>query len=115
MRRAGERGFPGFDFIESVLKDINLLGRFNAVFSDGEYLYVYRDQQGYNGLSYLERRPPFEVANYRDLDWTVDLSIEKDPSVHGVIISSHPQTEKENWIPLQEGLLSVFKNGERVY
>lgn len=45
MRRAGERGFPGFDFIESVLKDINLLGRFNAVFSDGEYLYVYRDQQ----------------------------------------------------------------------
>jgi glutamine amidotransferase len=92
MRRNGMTGYPGFDFIESVLGEINLYGNFNAVFSDGRYLYVYRDKRGYNGLGYVERRSPFELVHYKDTDWTVDLSMEKNPSVQGVIVSSHPQT-----------------------
>ena len=115
MRQNGQRGYPSFDFMESVLKDINVNGRFNVVFSDGEYMYVYRDENGYNGLSYLQRRAPFNVAHYEDMDWTVDLQLEKDPFVQGVIISSHPQTRDENWLELSPGRLHVFKKGEKMY
>jgi len=115
MRQNGQRGYPSFEFFESVMQEINPFGNFNAIFSDGEYLYVYRDTRGYNGLNYLERQAPFNFAEYRDMEWSVDLSLEKDPSISGVIISSHPQTEHENWLPLQPGMLHVFKGGIKVF
>lgn len=103
-----------FSHIESILKEINNYGNFNCLFSDGEYLFCYRDKNGYNGLCYVKREPPYSEISLADEDYTIDLGAKKDPSEQGYIIASKPLTSEE-WIDLPTGALTVFKGNEIVY
>lgn len=115
MERKASGGFmPDFDSIENILKEINTYGKFNAVFSDGTTLYVYRDQHGYNGLNMAQRQWPFGAITGLDNHAQVDLGAVKNPEVYGFIISSHAQTNGEKWLPLEPGRLSVFRNGQMI-
>ena len=103
---------PSFDFIEDILHQINAYGHFNAVFSDSESLFVYRDRNGYNGLHFAQRQWPFGTFTFRDSQVCIDLSAHKSPQMFGVVIATKPQTDGEHWQELDRGRLTVFRNGK---
>jgi glutamine amidotransferase len=105
---------PSYDFIESVLQQINAYGRFNAVFSDSESLYVYHDMHGYNGLRFTERTFPFSRVVFRDSGAAIDLSAYKTSDTRGYIIATAAQTDGEVWQSFTPGKLAVFKAGMRI-
>jgi predicted glutamine amidotransferase len=100
--------------IEAVLRDFNRLGTMNVLFSEGDHLYCYRDQDGYNGLCMTERTAPFHTVSLRDEDWEVDLDEEKRSDQRGFVIATRPLTS-EQWYDLTPGALRVFQDGACVY
>lgn len=106
-----------FSILKWILQDVNKLGRFNCIFSDGEYLFCYHsriDNPTGRELHLLQRKSPFGSIKLLDDDWEVDLQEEKDPNQTGYIIATEPLTN-EHWIPFKTGELKVFKNGEMIY
>lgn len=106
--------FTDFERIEALLREFNRFGTMNILFSEGNHLYSYRDQNGYNGLCMTERRAPFNRVSLRDEDWEVDLDEEKRPDQRGFVIATRPLTD-EKWDDLPSGSLRVFKDGQCVY
>lgn len=103
-----------FEAVQVVLRDFNRFGTMNLLFSEGEHLFSYRDQDGYNGLCLVERSAPFDRVSLQDDDWEVDLAEEKRPEQQGFVIATHPLTD-EPWGDLSPGCLAVFRDGERIY
>jgi glutamine amidotransferase len=103
-----------FDWLAGVLREINGYGRFNCIFSDGEHLFCYFDESGYNGMVFLRREPPYGKVRLADEDWEIDLSGEKGPGERGYIVATKKLTN-ERWRELVPGELIVFKDGKMVY
>ena len=106
--------FTDFQAIHAILHEFNQSGEMNLLFSDGEHLYVYRDQRAYKRLCIRERRAPFGKVSLRDEDWQVNLDHEKRADQRGFLIASQPLT-REKWEDLAPGSLSVFKDGDRIF
>ena len=106
-----------FRWLHEKFREINELGSFNCLMSDGTYLFAYHDVNGYNGLYFVRREPPFGVVELRDEDFVidlVDLAKKKDPSQRGYVIASKPLTN-EDWQKLEPGGLLVLRDGEIAY
>lgn len=73
---------------EALCREIDGWGRFNALFSDGRTLWVYRDLEGYKGLSWR-------------------------PTEAGTLIASTP-LDGGPWAPLEPGRLAQFRDGEKI-
>ncbi len=106
--------FTEYKKIERLLQEFNRNGTMNLVFSEGNHLYVYRDQNGYKGLCMTERSAPFGKVSLQDEDWNVNLAEEKRSDQRGFVIATHKLTD-EKWTDLKVGSLTVFKNGKQVY
>jgi predicted glutamine amidotransferase len=104
-----------YPLIEDFLKDLNVAGDLNLLFSGGKRLYCYHDQGGYNGLCYTHRQAPFSHVSLRDEDWEVDLGEEKAPDQKGFVIASRKLTDGEDWPAFRPGSLMVFERGDVVY
>jgi glutamine amidotransferase len=102
------------DWLTEKLREINDLGHFNCIFSDGEYLFCYYDQGGYSGLCFLHRRAPYGQVQLLDEDFEINLSEEKDPIQRGFIIATKGLTD-EPWESFIPGELIVFENGKIVF
>lgn len=103
-----------FDIVAETLREINKLGKFNCIFSNGEFLFCYHDMDNDVGLRMLRRVPPYGMIKLLDEDWEIDLSEQKDPSQRGYIIATRDLTN-ESWESFQPGELKVFKDGEIIY
>jgi predicted glutamine amidotransferase len=67
-----------FDYIYKALVHINgTEGSFNCIFSDGIFLFCYRDKHGQRELHYVQRKYPFHTTILRDNDFEVDLEVMK--------------------------------------
>ena len=75
--------------------NIECAGSFNVIFSDGRYLFAYRDVHGQRPLYYINREYPFATTVFRDSDIEVNLNIEKGRDEVGYIIASAPLTDEE--------------------
>ena len=104
----------GLDWLWRELRTINDYGNFNCIFSDGIHLFCYHDENGYNGLRYLNRKAPFGPVNLSDEDYQIDLSQQETPYQNGYIIASHPLTDEE-WKSFSSGQLKVFKKGQTIF
>ncbi|ENN96679.1 glutamine amidotransferase [Methanocaldococcus villosus KIN24-T80] len=104
----------GFDALLDILYEINSCGPFNCLFSDGEYLFAYKDYEGKRDLYFLKRTPPYKPIKLIDEDYTVNLGDIKNPKEEGFIIATNPLTN-ENWQHFKNGELIVFKNWEMIY
>ena len=78
-----------FDWLQNELKKINDFGSLNCIFSDGEYLFVYYDKNGYKSLYSSKLK-------------------------NGFVIATTPLT-KEKWDKIKKGQLLVFKEGEKIF
>lgn len=106
--------FTDFAGIEALLRELNIHGSLNLLFSEGEHLFAYRDLGGCNGLCVTRRQAPFGGVRLRDADWRVDLAEDKDPAQRGFVVATRPLTD-ERWEELAPGALAVFARGERAY
>jgi glutamine amidotransferase len=103
-----------FDWLNEKLREINEYGSFNCIFSDGEHLFCYHDKDGYNGLCFTHRKPPYDQIKLLDNDWDINLAGEKDPKQTGFIVATRRLTN-EHWEDFKPGELIVFKDGMRIY
>jgi len=103
-----------FEWLARKLREINEYGTFNCIFSDGRFLFCYYDVSGYNGLCFVQRKPPYGRIRLRDKDWEINLAGEKDPRQRGFVIATRRLTNEE-WISFCPGELIVFKDGELIY
>jgi len=110
-------GFTDNDLwsIYDILTNINVQadGAFNAIFTDGTYLFCYRDVIGARRLYYLYRQYPFAETELRDSDILINLNHEKGRTEKGYIIATEPLSA-EDWVSFQPGQLLVFRNGTKV-
>ncbi|ADC69217.1 glutamine amidotransferase class-II [Methanocaldococcus sp. FS406-22] len=114
-RRGIEWNKEGFDELLDILRrKINKYGAFNCLFSDGEYLFAYRDCKGRRKLHFLKRKPPYGRIRLEDEDYVINLGDVKSANEEGFIIATNPLTN-ENWMSFENGELIVFKNGEMIY
>ncbi len=101
-----------FSWIAEKLKQINVLGHFNCLFSDGTHLFCYNDKSGYKSLYYLRRVSPFaEPPEPDEEENTSSRKGEKDLNQFGYIVSTTPLTNEKGWIQFNPGELVVFGNG----
>lgn len=103
-----------FDWLKEKLREINNYGNFNCIFSNGEYLFCYYDQNGYNGLCFVKREAPFSTVHLKDEDFEIDLADEKDPSQKGFIVATRRLTD-ERWESFNPGELIVFRDGNIIF
>ncbi len=103
-----------FDWLAEKLERINQYGNFNCIFSDGKFLFCYHDKNGYNGLCFVQRKPPYGQIQLLDEDWKINLAEEKDPEQTGYIIATRKLTN-EQWKNFKPGELIIFKNGKMIY
>lgn len=119
LDRIDEKGMENwqnddFAWLAGVLADINSYGQFNTIFSDGEHLFCYFDMNGYNGLFYTQRTPPYRKIQLKDGDWKINLKEVKEPGERGYIIATKPLTDEE-WEGFIPGELIVFREGVMIY
>jgi len=103
-----------FDWLHEQLLEINSNGSLNCLMSNGEYLFCYRDKNGWRDLNYVFRKAPFHVVRLVDEDFVINLAEEKRPTQRGFIIATDPLTN-ESWMKISKGNLKVFKDGDIVY
>lgn len=103
-----------FKWLYTQLEEMNQMGYFNCLLSNGELLFCYHDRDGYKGLRFIQREAPFSVVRLQDEDYVINLKEEKEPSQRGVIVATTPLTN-EDWEYFEPGELLVIKNGEILY
>lgn len=102
-----------FQWLNQKLKDINANGKFNCIFSDGEHLFCYHDENDFKDYCLLQRKGPYGEIKMKEDEFEFNLPQEKF-SQTGYFVATNPLTEDE-WISFLPGELVVFKNGEIVY
>ncbi|NVK26280.1 MAG: class II glutamine amidotransferase [Gammaproteobacteria bacterium] len=97
-----------FRYIARLCKQLNKLGVFNALISDGVYLLAFCS----NNLHWITRRAPFGEANLIDKEMSVNFSeVTTDKDVV-TVIATRPLTDNEQWTQLQANEWKLFKLGE---
>ncbi|MBL8994727.1 MAG: class II glutamine amidotransferase, partial [Spirochaetia bacterium] len=79
--------------LQTFFQKLNRHGPFNCLFSNGEVLFCYHDDNGYNGMVYR---------------------IEKNPTANTIVVASKPLSD-ESWTPVNRGQLVVLRAGEKIY
>lgn len=96
-----------FQFIASLCDQINELGVFNLILSDGEYVFAYCS----NNLHYITRRAPFQEASLIDAEMVVDFKKETTPNDVVTVIATQPLTDNEEWYQFSSKEWKVFRKG----
>lgn len=102
-----------FRWLAGLLRHINEGGGFNAIMSDGRYLFCFADQYS-SGLYYAEIVAPFDDITLQDECCKIEIAVEHNPAVHLVAVSSNP-ISCHDWKKIPEGQLMVFKDGQLVF
>lgn len=97
-------------FIGRLCGQINQLGVFNLLLSDGDHLFCYCA----NNLHYITRRAPFGKASLIDAEVVVDFQQETTENDIVTVIATQPLTDDESWHKFNPGQWKVFKLGEIV-
>ena len=99
-----------FRYIARLCKELNKLGVFNALISDGIHLLAFCS----NNLHWITRRAPFGEANLIDKEMNVNFSkVTTDKDVV-TVIATRPLTDNEQWTQLKANEWKLFKLGEVV-
>jgi predicted glutamine amidotransferase len=119
-RQIGLWKIKDFQFIEELLQRINdEQNTLNCIFSDGEHLFCYSDENDHNnGLRYVKQTHPYGIVELVSSDEKLGhINIHSDskkPSQTGYIISTRILT-KERWTEFDGGELIVFRHGKVIY
>jgi glutamine amidotransferase len=99
-----------FRYVAKLCRQLDELGVFNALISDGENLLAYCS----NNLHWLTRRAPFGEANLIDKEMCVNFSEVTTENDVVTVIATRPLTDNEQWTKLNPTDWVLFKYGEMV-
>jgi glutamine amidotransferase len=103
---------PGFlfNFIAQLSQQVNSLGVFNLLISNGQQLFAFCS----NNLHWLTRRAPFGEASLIDAEMVVDFKQETTSNDIVTVIATQPLTDDEKWHKMKPGQWQVFCLGEAI-
>lgn len=101
-----------FRWLSGLLQRLNSGGGFNAVMSNGKYLFAYADKDA-SGLYSAEIAAPFDDITLQDDFCKINMAGESNPSQVSVI-SSNPLSNHK-WIRFDCGELRVYYDGACVF
>ena len=89
---------------------VQALGKFNFLMSDGQTTYAYAD----TSLHYLERKhfEPTQCIRLKDADLEFRLGDQKDPAEIATLIATEPLSDESGWTKLRAKSLAVVQDGE---
>ena len=91
------------------LQQINAGGTLNCLLSDGEHLWIYRDQTGWKGLTL--RKVRFRTQDERTFEDNMsEVTVSGDIANRGFVCATRPLSET-GWHPLELGSLTVVAAG----
>lgn len=93
--------------VREKAREIARFGTFNFLLSNGEILIVHCSTD----LHYLIRQHPFDKAELKDLDVTVDFKQVTTPRDRVAVIATEPLTANEAWTRITPGQCVVFQDG----
>ena len=96
--------------LEEWLQQLAKHGTCNVLMSDSRALYAFCTTH----LSMLTRRAPFSEASLIDTDLIVNFKEVTTSSDVVTVLATHPLTEGEGWQSLEQGVLHVFSDGEKI-
>jgi glutamine amidotransferase len=99
-----------FRYMAKLCKQLDDLGVFNALISDGIHVLAYCS----NSLTWITRRAPFGQASLIDKDVTVNFSEETTDNDIVTVIATRPLTDNENWHKLESKQWVLFKLGVKL-
>ena len=97
-----------FQYVSQLAKEINQLGIFNMMLTNGEFLMCFCS----TNLSYITRRAPFGEATLLDTEMAVDFNKETTANDIVTVIATKPLTDNENWHKLLPNQWCLFRSGE---
>lgn len=100
-----------FRFVKKCALELNQLGVFNLLFSNGQYLFVYCSTK----LHYITRQSPFGKARLIDEDVEIDFQQHTTPNDIVTIIATNPLTLNEHWHKILPSEGHLFKQGKQIF
>lgn len=102
-----------FQVIHEILLDINVktVGTFNCIFSDGTYLFCYRDIEKKRKLYFLKSKIETADSSRKCDGETEDTPQRRSLKAKGYTVATEPMSDGD-WKPFSAGHLMVFKDGE---
>lgn len=108
VKRPGPKA--AFRFVNTLLPQLQKLGVFNMLLTDGEYQLAFCTTK----LHWITRRAPFGVARLSDVDVDIDFAKETTPQDVVTIIATEPLTNNEQWRKMKTGESQLFRFGEPI-
>jgi len=99
-----------FHYVVGLCQEINQLGVFNLLLTDGDFLLVYCA----NNLHWLTRRAPFGKASLIDAEMVVNFDQETTDNDIVTVIATQPLTDDETWQKMQPGDGLLFSKGQLI-
>jgi glutamine amidotransferase len=93
--------------------DINAMGKFNCLISDGDRLFAWHDVNGFKGLHFHSVRMRGDEIEHLE-DPTMEMAIESEEHNRGMVIATRPLGDV-GWHAFQPGELQVIDDGRIVY
>lgn len=103
-----------FEWLYKQIRDINQLGYFNCLLSNGEYLFSYYDVNQHKSLYYIQHNTINNNSHLSDPDYKINLELKEEKDYRGYIIATKPLTDAI-WKKSKPGELIVFKEGNIVF
>ena len=99
-----------FPYLACLCEQIDELGVFNLILSDGECLFAYCS----NNLHVITRRAPFGEAKLIDAEVVVDFKKETSAKDVVTVIATQPLTNNEDWYRFSAKEWQLYQKGELV-
>ncbi len=99
-----------FGFIATLCQQINELGVFNLIITNGECVFAYCA----NNLHSITRRAPFGQASLIDAEMVIDFHQETTANDVVTVIATRPLTDDEKWQKMSPGQWQLFCLGESI-
>lgn len=90
------------------LKEINVLGSANILFTDGQDVVVYHDNDCFNGLWWVRSTPPHSHMELENQSIQLDLGDFVDVNRTRLLFSTEPLSD-DDWQPMQGGQMMVVR------
>lgn len=99
-----------FEFIAQKSGEINRLGVFNLILSNGKYLFAFCS----NNLHWITRKAPFSKASLIDTEMVVDFKEVTTNDDIVTVIATQPLTDNEHWYKMSAGQWQLFHQGQAI-
>lgn len=103
------------DALIATLREVNALGTFNAVLSDGDDVVAYSDAFGYRPLWRIRHTPPAPLMHVLDEEFELKVGTSRDLNRTAVVVCTRPLSLDPAWAAIEPGRALIVRRGAVVW